>query len=277
MPTNVDRNYRQQVEETSSALPDLPETVESHIEHERARYDAQFGKRRENENLLVKYGTEFAPNDLRAAMLYSFDQLGDLRGKRVLEIGGGTGWHAIMLIHRGAYVVTTDVSPVGVEVARERLIVNGMEQQGEAEVVAAEKMPFENESFDAVYGVAVLHHLDLPHAIPAIHRVLKPGGRAVFLEPLSENPLLDFVRDYVPYPSKKSPFGHRGLKHATIDEAARSFRLTETRRFYLTSMANRLISQQTSITPLEKLDELLIARFPKLHRYCRTAVVTFEK
>ena len=45
----------------------------------------------------------------------------------------------------------------------------------------AEALPFEDESFDLVFGHAVLHHLpDLDQAFREFHRVLAPGGRVVF-------------------------------------------------------------------------------------------------
>ncbi len=42
-----------------------------------------------------------------------------------------------------------------------------------------------------VLGKQILHHLDMTQAVPEIARVLRPGGRAVFLEPLIHNPLLE--------------------------------------------------------------------------------------
>lgn len=254
----------------------LPSNVAEHVERERQRYDNQFEPYRQAENLRVTYGAEFAPGDQRAALLYLFEQLGDLRGKRVLEIGGGTGYHAAMLVHRGARVVATDVSSVGVEVMRQRFEANGMRDRAEAAVVVAEQMPFEDGSFDAVIGLAVLHHLVMDQAAPEIARVLVPGGRAVFLEPLSENRFLDFVRDYVPYPGKKSPLRHRGVTFAMLDEASRYFAATAFRPFYLTAMLNRAFGHQTAITPLERLDDIVISRVPRVHGLCRQVVVTFD-
>jgi ubiquinone/menaquinone biosynthesis C-methylase UbiE len=173
-------------------------------------------------------------------------------------------------------VVATDVSSVGVEVMRRRFEVNGMSDRAEAAVVVAEQMPFEDNSFDAVIGLAVLHHLVMDQAAPEIARVLVPGGRTVFLEPLSENPVLDFVRDYVPYPGKKSPHGHRGVTFPMLKQASRYFASTTVRPFYLTAMLNRAIGHQTAITPLERLDDIVIARFPSVRRLCRQVVVTFD-
>ena len=54
------------------------------------------------------------------------------------------------------------------------------------------------ESFDFVYGCAILHHLDYHRALDEICRVLKPGGRILFAEPLGINPVAKLVRLVTP-------------------------------------------------------------------------------
>jgi ubiquinone/menaquinone biosynthesis C-methylase UbiE len=250
--------------------------LDAHIAAERERHDRQYSAVADR-NLLVKYGAEYAPSDLRAGLVYAFDQLGDLRGKHVLEIGAGSGWDAVILVYRGASVVATDVSPVGLEMATRRFAVNSMADRAEVLEMAAERLDFPDESFDHVFGHAVLHHLDMTKAPHEIDRVLRPGGRAVFLEPLSENPVLDFARDYAPYPGKKSPKGHRGISYDVIREMGRFVPLVEMREFYLTSMVNRAFGHHTSITPLETLDRFLLDRVPKLRRFSRYIVVAYRK
>ncbi len=48
----------------------------------------------------------------------------------------------------------------------------------------ANELTFKDESFDVVYGGAILHHLDIEKTLSHIHRVLRPGGFILFLEPL---------------------------------------------------------------------------------------------
>ncbi len=58
----------------------------------------------------------------------------------------------------------------------------------------ANKLAFPDNSFDIVYGGAILHHLDIEQSVNHIHRVLKPGGKILFLEPLNMNPLYKLYR-----------------------------------------------------------------------------------
>jgi SAM-dependent methyltransferase len=62
----------------------------------------------------------------------------------------------------------------------------------------AEAMEFSNNSFDVVFGRGILHHLDLNRAFSEIARVLKPGGFALFTEPMGHNPFLNRYRNKTP-------------------------------------------------------------------------------
>ena len=63
----------------------------------------------------------------------------------------------------------------------------------------AHNLEFEDESFDFVYGCAILHHLDYNRALDEICRVLKPGGKILFAEPLGINPVGKLVRLMTPF------------------------------------------------------------------------------
>ena len=60
--------------------------------------------------------------------------------------------------------------------------------------MSAEELKFKNESFDAVYGCNLLHHVDLEKTIKEVRRVLKRNGVGVFSEPLAYNPLINVYR-----------------------------------------------------------------------------------
>jgi SAM-dependent methyltransferase len=63
----------------------------------------------------------------------------------------------------------------------------------------AHDLEFEDNFFDLVYGCAILHHLDYNRALDEICRVLKPGGRILFAEPLGINPVGKLVRMMTPF------------------------------------------------------------------------------
>ncbi len=56
------------------------------------------------------------------------------------------------------------------------------------------RIPFEDETFDYVFGNAILHHINLDTALSEIMRVLKKGGKAAYCEPFAHNPLINLYR-----------------------------------------------------------------------------------
>jgi SAM-dependent methyltransferase len=100
---------------------------------------------------------------------------------RSLELGAGTGYFSLNLLQAGVITdaTCTDISPGMVETLASNAQRLGLDI--DARIADAEALPFEDESFDLVLGHAVLHHLpDLDQAWREIHRVLRPGGIAVF-------------------------------------------------------------------------------------------------
>ena len=61
-----------------------------------------------------------------------------------------------------------------------------------------EKTKFNDNSFDIIYGSGILHHLDISLCLKEMYRLLKPGGRFLFIEPLGTNPLINFYRKLTP-------------------------------------------------------------------------------
>src|SRR5262245_22291425 len=127
----------------------------------------------------------------------AFAKLGQLRGRRALDYGCGHGMAAVVMARAGAEVSAFDLSPNYVAEAQARARANGV--RVEYMVADAEELPFPGDSFDVVWGNAILHHLDLSRAGRDLFRVMKPGAVAVFCEPWGGNPLLAFARRWLPY------------------------------------------------------------------------------
>ena len=102
------------------------------------------------------------------------------RGLKVLEIGCGMGTDGAQFAKAGADYTGIDLTAAAIELARKRFALSNL--KGEFRVSDAEDLDFDNESFDLVYSHGVLHHTpDIEAAVREIHRVLKPGGRAIVM------------------------------------------------------------------------------------------------
>jgi ubiquinone/menaquinone biosynthesis C-methylase UbiE len=95
---------------------------------------------------------------------------GDLEGRRVLDVGSGTGRFAAALGER-ANMWGVDASPQMLEVARVRA------PRVRFKVGSAERLPFKDGWFERATMWLVVHLVDRPSAFAEVHRVLAPDGR----------------------------------------------------------------------------------------------------
>ena len=208
----------------------------------------------------------------------AFARLGDLRGKHVLDYGCGHGMAAVVLARAGAAVTAFDLSPGYVGEARDRAAANGVA----VECVAAdgEDLPFPDATFDAVWGSAILHHLDLARAGRELHRVLKPGGVAVFCEPWGGNPALALARRFLPYPGKDRTPDERPLTRRDLVPLRAVFPTVEVEGFQLLGMVRR-VWRAGGVNPrvrwLDAIDARLLRAVPALRNWCRYVVLTLRK
>jgi SAM-dependent methyltransferase len=231
-----------------------------------------------NENNCGRYLNP--PADTVYPLEYSFHLLGDARRKTVLEYGCGDGSNTLILAKRGAEVKALDISPDLIGVARRRLEANGVREGVEFVVGSAHDVPLADESVDVVFGIAILHHLDLALSAREVRRVLRPGGRAIFLEPVRNSRLVKFVRGLIPYRSPEvSPY-ERPLSDCELEEYARDFSSYRSKAFLLptTSVVNVLPPlERRFIHQSYRLDAAVLRRFPALAFYATTRVVEMVK
>jgi SAM-dependent methyltransferase len=156
----------------SSASPD-------HIKHANVRYHDAAASEYDS-----KWGIDFGPigrQQVRGKLVKALggwpaEPFGD-----ALEIGSGTGYFSLNLVQLGAidHLVATDISAGMLSALSET--ASRLDIAAETRVTDAERLPFDDESFDLVFGHAVLHHLpDLNGALSEFRRVLRPGGALAF-------------------------------------------------------------------------------------------------
>lgn len=102
-------------------------------------------------------------------------------GSRVLDIGTGTGHTGLAFAEAGASVVGLDLTPAMLAQALALAAQRGAHFEGV--IGYAERLPFEDASFDAIACRYCAHHfLDIPAAIQEMRRVLRPGGVVIFVD-----------------------------------------------------------------------------------------------
>ncbi len=158
---------------------------------------------------------------------------GNVQGLRILEYGCGSGSHSLEIARLGGIVTGIDISEVGIRQAREKAEAAGV-QGADYLVMDAMNMDFPDGTFDMVIGEGILHHLDLEQSYREICRVLKPGGRAIFMEPLGHNPAIEIFRKLTP---RLRTEDEHPLVRRDLNLARKYFQPCEFQYFHLTSFA----------------------------------------
>lgn len=119
--------------------------------------------------------------------------LGDLQGKRILDMGCGDGTNTYTMAAKASYVFGIDISLGMLKRAKtfkeDRKNVSFLEMD-------LEIMGFKDGVFDLIFGSYILHHVDIIYSLREVCRVLKKGGIGVFIENFAFNPIIIFFRRY---------------------------------------------------------------------------------
>jgi ubiquinone/menaquinone biosynthesis C-methylase UbiE len=103
---------------------------------------------------------------------YGFEKL---RGKRVLELGSGSGIDTCEMIRNGAEVVSLDFSPLGCTATN--ALLKEAKLDGNVVMADASCLPLRNEQFDVVYSFGVIHHIaDVQNVLTELTRCLRRSG-----------------------------------------------------------------------------------------------------
>lgn len=199
-------------------------------EIERSRLDAESFA--ESDLILTPENFEkyrAVPETTVTPLRYAYWLLGNVRGKRVMDYGCGAGENSIILAALGAQVTGIDISPELVELARRRMLVNGV--RWSTAVSSAYQTGEPDASYDALLGAAILHHLDLEQSAREVYRILKPGGIAVFFEPVRDLAMLRWLRRAVPLKAHDVSPGEYPLTSAKILAFSTRFEVVSRKRF----------------------------------------------
>lgn len=129
-------------------------------------------------------------------------ELGDPRGKRILDVGCGYCYHTIRLAERGLTITAVDFSEVALAHAKDNLAKAGVSDQVTLQQADATNLPFDDASFDHVLMWGVLMHVpEAKKALSELSRVLKPGGKLALSETNAKSvevmffePVIEFAR-----------------------------------------------------------------------------------
>jgi SAM-dependent methyltransferase len=244
-------------------------------EAEREFHNARFGAEHDNREPLSKW---------YAALAACGRQQNELvrrygRGARVLEYGCANGRISLAydsLAHETASFHGIDISDAAIRIANENVVSQGL-VNCLFTVMDAEHLTFSDNEFDLVFGRGILHHLDLNKCFPEIARVLRPGGKAIFSEPLGHNPALNFFRWTTPH---LRTVDEHPLLMRDLTLAQESFREIECTFFGLTTVLavpfQKMSFGAVLMSFCEQADSLLL-QLPLVKRYAWSVLLVASK
>jgi ubiquinone/menaquinone biosynthesis C-methylase UbiE len=214
------------------------------------------------------------PADTPYGLEYAFHLLGDVRGKTVLDLGCGTGENVILLLARGARVIGIDISPDLIDLAQRRI--------DESKVTAslatgdAYNTGLPDESVDAIFCMALIHHLDIKKARQEMWRILRPGGVVILREPIRFSRVYNWMRGLLPAREDISDYEHP-LTRDELSIMTETFRVEGTRFFRLP-----LVPFVSKVFPSKsdsawKWSNWLINHVPFAARYASGVVCKLQK
>jgi ubiquinone/menaquinone biosynthesis C-methylase UbiE len=211
----------------------------------------------------------------REATDFSYKLLGDIKNKKLLEIGCGSGRQAIELSQRGAQVTSIDIAEESVNALQRKIKENKLKNIKVLKM-NGESLTFPNNSFDRVYINCVLMHADKDKVIPESLRVLKKGGILVFKETIKEWLFAFPYRTFSPFRKTEPHYVRlKDIKHLTKEH--KEFYLLSTAALFLVYGARKFNGPMKIYNTMTKFDRILLKAFPLLRNVSWVSVAKVTK
>ncbi len=221
--------------------------------------------------------------------------LGNIEGKRILDLGSGAGEAAVYFAKKGALVTASDISPGMLKLVEK--VAEKHQTRLNTLCCSADAVPLPDQSFDIVHAANLLHHVAIENTILEAKRLLVPGGIFVSWDPLAHNPAINIYRrmasqvrtvDEHPiqfsqlklFKTHFSEFKYTAYWFFTLLIFFKFFfidRVHPNKERYWKKIIKDRKKIESLYVFLEKLDRSFLKLFPFMQRYCWNIVLFCRK
>jgi 2-polyprenyl-3-methyl-5-hydroxy-6-metoxy-1,4-benzoquinol methylase len=255
--------------------PRAPQDLDARRTHEIEHFDQHYAaEARELKPLSQSDRLRYAnpPADTIFPREYFYHLLAPMRGLDTLEIACGNGIDACISASNGANVHAYDLSPAAIDLTRRRARASGLEDSLNLEVSGDFSGAFAGQTFDRILGYAALHHLPMEGLAEQIRGRLRPGGVAVFAEPVVNSRVLNAVRRCIPYSIHGETEDERPLDDQAIAAFARPFPRMVRREFQCVSRLWPLFPNCWTLAEWLHRADYQLMKAPFLRRFATVVV-----
>jgi ubiquinone/menaquinone biosynthesis C-methylase UbiE len=222
-------------------------------------------------------------------------KIGDIKDKKILELGCGAGEASVYFAKKGAKVTAIDISKGMLEVVHK--VAQKHKVSLSTKQSYSDNIDCADETFDIVYASNLLHHVNILDTLKEVTRVLKKGGLFVSWDPIAHNPMINIyrrmatnVRTADEHPIKMKQLKLFSKYFSNIEtEVTWLFTLWIFVKFYFIDKIHpneerywkKILTEhkklETIYYNLEKLDKFVLKFLPFLKRYCWNIVIIAKK
>ena len=205
----------------------------------------------------------------------------DLTDKKVLDYCCGTGLYSIFPALNGAFVHGMDISEESIEVAKMRAKFWNVSDRTDFKPMDAEKLEYEDNSFDIVMSYGSLSYMVIEKAYSEIARVVKNDGFVIVVDTLGHNPILNLYRKRHIKSGRRQKYHYNNiLTIKKIELAKNYFKQVDVKFFDLLVLFGQLLPvaqiQKLVLPTLRGLDSILL-QIPPVNRLAFKFVAAMRK
>ncbi len=263
--------------EAASSKPILDKVLREEADFANQDYSPYADKLEIDPNMFRRYQL---PSDLSDWRQMSALLLGDLTGKQVLDYGCGMGEESIYLAKLGGDVTAIDISEVGIASLKKRAAFNNLDIR--AYEMRADPTNFDDNSFDVVHGLGILHHVGIENGLAEVRRVLRPGGIGVFLEPMGNSKTVEAVKTWLMKNARfLGNFDHvtdheHNLRWDEVHGAISQFSEATVFPYHLLYRLKRFVPRSL-LGAVRRIDASLLMLMPPLRHFAGGVVIRVRK